>query len=462
MLVIDAGADQEIGRKIWGSNLEHIDLPVRRNAVVTQVACQRFSKSALIGWEDISDKEARTVRNRLNKLRRFIRAQVTIHGQGRVLTVLNKPVRCAISGEKPNSKLSVSVEWEGATLAHFGNIKGIDNWKDYDAVIVPGREQLPPQVAEGHARALYGGGTEELHLPGEYEEQKRGYRMADGRHAGVDVWTHPDPRVQRLHERKRENEICQAIDRLRLIHREHPAEVYILGSLPVDVTVDRVVSLNDLLRETGVREAVHRRGVLPLSPDWIEKNEPELFAANAHGGKASESTIKRALRELGLTERVRGQSPNIDNIWSLTPYSVAFYRTEKRGHKRKALVLHGQPHPEAALADTLGKPVIDFELVEIQPAAAHIKESVPTVQPLKEEHTSVAEEAGVHVPTIRDLMNMPAGQVMPYRQVNLPVRSNIVVTPPISFPELAVWDEKGQFRGWNFGLPLPWELSQVA
>jgi hypothetical protein len=25
----------------------------------------------------------------------------------------------------------------------------------------------------------------------------------------------------------------------------------------------------------------------------------------------------------------------------------------------------------------------------------------------------------------------------------------------LTFPDLAVWDEKGRFAGWNFGLPVP-------
>lgn len=47
--------------------------------------------------------------------------------------------------------------------------------------------------------------------------------------------------MQALHELKRERENGQALDRLRLVHREVPAQVYVLGSLVLeDVPVDRL------------------------------------------------------------------------------------------------------------------------------------------------------------------------------------------------------------------------------
>ncbi len=77
-------------------------------------------------------------------------------------------------------------------------------------------------AVEGMARAIWADDPAPLTLPGEYVEEPRGYRMRDGRLTGVVAHVHPDPRVQRVLELKRERETGQAIDRLRLIHRTKP------------------------------------------------------------------------------------------------------------------------------------------------------------------------------------------------------------------------------------------------
>jgi hypothetical protein len=63
--------------------------------------------------------------------------------------------------------------------------------------------------------------------------------------------------------------------------------------------------------------------------------------------------------------------------------------------------------------------------------------------------------------TIVTHMQRPAGQVMPYRRIPLPLPSDIFVSPPLSFPDLAVWDEKQRLAGWNFGLRVPQDRANV-
>jgi len=56
------------------------------------------------------------------------------------------------------------------------------------------------------------------------------------------------PFSQRVWEQKRETEILQATDRLRLVHAPTPKPVSILPNLPLDMTVDEVVSLDPRVR----------------------------------------------------------------------------------------------------------------------------------------------------------------------------------------------------------------------
>lgn len=194
LLVIDADATVKLGLLLWG-RIDHLALPVKRNAVITQAADKRFSKFSLIGSKNASDRDMKTAERLLEKVRRFIRALVAIHGAGQVLVDTNKPVRCALTGEDVKVSLPAGTDWEGATVASFGNIRGIDDWKDYDCVVTLGREQLPPDMAEGLARGFHCDDPDPLNLTGEYVEEVRGYRMADGTKVGTKVRVHSEHRA---------------------------------------------------------------------------------------------------------------------------------------------------------------------------------------------------------------------------------------------------------------------------
>jgi hypothetical protein len=75
--------------------------------------------------------------------------------EGRTLVVTNKRVRCALTGENPGARLPVSGRFAGADVAHFGNIRGTNEFEDHDVVIILGREQPSPRDAERRAMAIW-------------------------------------------------------------------------------------------------------------------------------------------------------------------------------------------------------------------------------------------------------------------------------------------------------------------
>ena len=97
----------------------------------------------------------------------------------RVLIGTYKPVaemlRAALA-ESPDTKIHV---------AHFGAIRGLDGWKDFNTVIIAGREQPPPLTVENMARSLFGADPEPLLLTGEYVSQMRGHLVKDGTRTAV-------------------------------------------------------------------------------------------------------------------------------------------------------------------------------------------------------------------------------------------------------------------------------------
>ncbi len=101
---------------------------------------------------------------------------------------------------------------------------------------------------------------------GRYPELPLGYRMRDGSPKGVLTPIHPDRRVQRVLELIRENELVQAIDRLRLIHSDRCKRVIILCNIPLDITVDELRTLDEL---AGTPGRLGARGRLELAQNTV-------------------------------------------------------------------------------------------------------------------------------------------------------------------------------------------------
>src|SRR5205814_2633667 len=110
-------------------------------------------------------------------------------------------------------------------IAHFGNIRGTNEFENHDTVIVLGREQPSARDAERLAKAVWYDTKEpirEIKPSGaglvQYPYRSRRYTMQDGSRREVRSRVHPDRRVQAVVEQVREAEMLQAIHRLRLIH----------------------------------------------------------------------------------------------------------------------------------------------------------------------------------------------------------------------------------------------------
>jgi hypothetical protein len=168
-------------------------------------------------------------------------------------------------------------------------------------------------------------------------------------------------------EQIRERETEQAIDRLRLIHRDRPARVLLLSNVVVDVTVDRLVGRRELVPDRLTVAAARLDGVLPLAPKWLAGRCGDLWV--------SAEAVRRKLSRAELT----GQIPSKSLYLGFARLTPAAYRLEgQRGpHPSRALIVAGHPAPEAALAALVG-PLAMFRwegepeepLAEAMPAAA--------------------------------------------------------------------------------------------
>lgn len=352
VLVIDADADKEIGRRIFGEDLEHVHIPVVRNAQVVQCFSSTFSRQSLVGFPGASDRALVWAEKRLTAVKRFIHEKAADLS---ALAITNLSVRRKITGEE-EKKVDLAFEWGLAVFSHFGRIRGIDLWKGHQVVIVVGREQPPPEEIETLTRGLYCDDPEPLKLTGAYAKALRGYRLKDGRQLGIEADIHLDPRAQGVLELKRERESAQAIDRVRLVHAENPKTVFILSNLPLDISVDQLVSWRDLING-GCRldQALKRNGwALPLVPSCLARNWPDLFATP----RAAEHEISRTFQPNPNPGAQKFDLPKSqqDIHWLLGRSKFRPALEARGGHRRwsEALLAADTPHFRARVRDAMG------------------------------------------------------------------------------------------------------------
>jgi hypothetical protein len=225
LLVLDGTANAEILKEFVPSLVTVPEIRAQRNARVIQVSNMTFYRGSLIKRTSIpDDKRKPEPTARLLEIGEFI-ARTAVNGK--TLVVTNKRVRCALTGEDERGTLPISAKYRGADIAHFGNIRGSNEFEGHEIAIILGRDEPTVVAAEQRAMAIWYDTKEPIRqitpdVRGRinYRSRSRGYRPRDGSAKRVNVAVHPDPRVQAVVEQGREAEMVQAIDRLRLIHSE--------------------------------------------------------------------------------------------------------------------------------------------------------------------------------------------------------------------------------------------------
>ncbi|MHB2025145.1 MAG: hypothetical protein ACYCPQ_00695 [Elusimicrobiota bacterium] len=347
VLLIDADADPVINSRLVDKTLEHQVIAAARSSDVTQCHSSTFSRRSMIGFPGAPARLMSESAGRLAKVKKIIE---TLSQDARLLVVCDKAVRRAITGEK-DDKLPICCEHDGFTIAHFGNIKGSNLWRHHQRVLIVGRQQPRPIAVEDTARAIWDDDPEPLNLPGIYTKVTRGYRLKSGAKRGVEIEVHPDPRVQRVLEIKRERESLQAIDRLRLIHALHPKEVYILGNIPLDLDIDRLVNFRDLTMGREVSRLgqayVRGGGVLPMIPRFLAETWPDLFPTN----EAARWDLRRKIQDI-----LNRPKPKTISSWNLAGSEFRPVTTGNGGHHNWSIAVLAADTPffRARTRDLLG------------------------------------------------------------------------------------------------------------
>jgi hypothetical protein len=237
-------------------------------------------------------------------------------------------------------------------------LRGLNAFAHCETVVVMGREQPAVQAVEALTRPFSAADPQPFLPVGEYVLQSRGRRMRDPDAANVaHAQVHFDPRCQAVLEQIREAEMVQAIDRVRPIFNHR--KVFVLNSLPLDLTVDRTLSWSEL-RPGSFAKAYARCGLLPLSPCDLARCFPDLWR--------SESVAREAVKWWRKT----GGESQIDILFGGIPLffsgvlKASYRRKGQRGPLACALVRSELPDPRAVLEGMVGE-LGEFQIAPPEP-----------------------------------------------------------------------------------------------
>ncbi len=276
-LHLDGTGDPELMRLLFGQ-MKTNHHPIERNAIITQVIDQSFSKSAVTG-ENRTDEWLERSHVLQGKLRDVIHNQ---HPDAAIFSYMDAAEPLGLT--------------DNERFGYFNAIRGLNQWEDYPAGIVIGRNQPKPVDVEQIA-AAYAVRAGVLVQASQYVDQWRGVRLRNGSAHPLSVQVHPDFWAQRVLEQMREREIEQTLDRLRLIHNPIAKEIHLLSPVVIDATVDQIKSSHDYLAGmTRIEKAIYNYRFVPLSGREATRIFPDIWA--------SEATARRDLDEISVINAI--------------------------------------------------------------------------------------------------------------------------------------------------------------
>lgn len=221
---------------------------------------------------------------------------------------------------------------ERVSIAHFGALRGTNEYKNNSAIFITGRNQPSMEVFDWQARSVFG----ETGYPVAHEDydnmptDQMSYWLSDRgneKPSAISLQTFSDPRVVAVQKQIREAETAQAIARLRLVWSDYQKRVFLLSNLPVEMPVDHLICFGDLMPDRLELEFL-RTGDLPLTSKGLEKMRPDLGYSGA------------SARQLFQPDRSKASDP-LRLIYALptlakSSVQIAHFRAgdvQKRQHK---------------------------------------------------------------------------------------------------------------------------------
>jgi hypothetical protein len=286
--------------------------------------------------------------NNVAKIRRYI--------EGRSVGFAKVLVICQLSLEDKLHELGLPPNVE---TAHFNNIRGRDEWKDFDLLIMIGRTQPPPKAMQRQAEALFRAPCKDLG-PDYYDGV---WMPLTGTDRWVKVEQHPDPQAEVMRWLACEAELVQAIGRVRAVNRtaKNPVQIDVINQVPLpDIEIDEVLEWDEA--QPDPRAVIAGRHGLMLTADnskgtapLIAALLPDLFdtaSAAKQAGVYSRAETPNKEYLLGVSAREYTLPKNTPPLAVKAPdcrYAVLAYAL--RPPRRRPLEKGEQPPRDADIND---------------------------------------------------------------------------------------------------------------
>jgi len=286
MIFIDADLSLEI-LQLYRSNVKLVDIPAKRLATVYQVTDITNSNSKLLYKNLPLQKKVPT--QLAYSAASFIEHMAKT---GKTLAVTIKDLRTALTGET-DDKLPKCGDYRGAEIAHFGSLRGLNDFSDYDNIVIVGRMEPSVKALERQANGLWWDADKPINCvppndKGQFFFEKLPKAIHYKGHSPHVIRTscHPDPRAQVLLEQIREAETAQAIDRLRLVHEQRGARVFILSNIPVDIEVDQLFTWEQY---SLIQQLVDDSdGFIPFNKDHLHSHAESVDSSGTASNRIKE------------------------------------------------------------------------------------------------------------------------------------------------------------------------------
>ena len=379
-IFLDAHADPAFIEPSWPGCQVH-EVHVRTQGTIVQIADHTYGKSSLLPTPNASLEDKVRCAAELDRIRQLIATTASKHRQFLVIA-MKEVIEALVLGWTPPVN---------AAFRHYGALRGLDQYKDFDGCLLLGRMQPPTSTLDEYSAAYYDG-SQEPPLPLDAGDGKGAqlplapahYRLKTGEVYQKEVPQGPTALHRAVLAQFREAELEQGIARLRLVHRTSPATIYVLTSIPLDMEIDQLVSIKDLTgEETRLARAMREAGgVLVASPRALTGFAGAVFKSDAAARDELKARGVRAETLLSQAESLaqeRGGVSYNKPIGISPPFLSGFVVArirwkQQRGSDSAALIEAGVSDPEAAVRAALKRAGLELDKFEIayQPPTAEV------------------------------------------------------------------------------------------
>jgi hypothetical protein len=365
LTVLDGTGKLDLARRVFGNRLVETNIRFERLAYVISTKGKSYSKQSITA----EDRDGNVIRFKEKPAGRL---------RGDIATIFGRlPAGSSLFASKRVEEIlhdSGAVPPDTPSM-HFGDLRGKNTQQHDPGALFVGAENLSIADLEATARAFLATDPEPFVSMAKGAEPSDNWprqnqwpfwatrmrRMRDGTLDPIEVPVHPDPRCQAVLELTRENELIQAVDRLRSIwHRRH---LILLNNLCLDLTYDEVHRHKHLVAGGNpIMRALLATGIVPLSPELLHRAHRDIF-----------KTPKAAEHALAIYP----QNPGGSLLWDLGVYR--FRRLGQTGRDARVILDRTRWPDNAAIIraiEAFAGPLATFDGVPVRQGETPTSEPV--------------------------------------------------------------------------------------